>query len=166
MLECLVGFAATAVEGGQPAAGVRLFAATAAISGRPSVSLWKATQMEFQHYLRLARDRLTDEAFKAEQAAGRVLSLEQAVEFARHLPIQTKTVLTVREKLGALTRREREVAALIGQGMTNSEIAAELFLSKRTIETHVNHILSKQGFSSRAQIIRWVLDHELDQGSR
>jgi DNA-binding NarL/FixJ family response regulator len=39
---------------------------------------------------------------------------------------------------GGLTRREREVAMLIGQGMTNGEIAAELVLSKRTVETHVS----------------------------
>jgi NarL family two-component system response regulator LiaR len=62
-----------------------------------------------------------------------------------------------------LTGREREVAMLIGQGKSNSEIATELVLSKRTVETHVSHILSKLGLSNRAQIMRWAIDHGLIQ---
>jgi DNA-binding NarL/FixJ family response regulator len=60
-----------------------------------------------------------------------------------------------------LTRREREIAALIGQGKTNGEIAAELVVSKRTVETHVGKILAKLGFSSRAQVMRWAIDRGL-----
>lgn len=165
MLECLIGFASAAVAGGQPAAGARLLAAASAISGQPAASVWKATQMEFEQSLDQARNLLSEAEFRAEQGAGRVLSLEQAVEFARHLPIQIKSVPAAREKLDTLTSRERDVAALIGQGKTNGEIADELFLSKRTIETHVGHILSKLGLSSRAQIIRWVLENELNEGS-
>jgi non-specific serine/threonine protein kinase len=49
------------------------------------------------------------------------------------------------------------VAALIAEGRTNGEIAEALFVSKRTVETHVGSILSKLGFTTRAQIIAWVL---------
>jgi DNA-binding NarL/FixJ family response regulator len=52
---------------------------------------------------------------------------------------------------------------LIWQGKSNSEIATELVLSKRTVETHVSHILSKLGLSNRAQIMRWTIDHGLRQ---
>jgi DNA-binding NarL/FixJ family response regulator len=52
---------------------------------------------------------------------------------------------------------------LIGQGKSNSEIAAELVVSKRTVETHVSHILSKLGLSNRAHIMRWAIDHGLNQ---
>ncbi|NTU81057.1 MAG: AAA family ATPase [Chloroflexales bacterium] len=59
--------------------------------------------------------------------------------------------------LGALSPREREVADLIAQGLPNGAIAERLVLSKRTIETHVGSILGKLGFTTRAQIIAWVL---------
>ena len=61
--------------------------------------------------------------------------------------------------------REREVAALIGQGKTNGEIAAELVLSKRTVESHVSKILSKLGLTSRTQVMRWTNDYRLTDDS-
>jgi non-specific serine/threonine protein kinase len=54
-----------------------------------------------------------------------------------------------------LTRREEQVAALVAQGMTNRRIAAELVLSPRTVDNHVERIRSKLGFSSRTQIATW-----------
>jgi non-specific serine/threonine protein kinase len=162
-LECLVGFAATAVMAGLPGPGTRLFAATAAISRQPSPPAWKATRLEFERYYELARASLTDIEFQAEQAAGRAMSLEQAVDYALNLPLKPGFTPTSREKPDGLTRREREVAALIGQGKTNGEIATELVLSKRTVETHVSKILSKLGLTSRAQVMRWVIDHGMTQ---
>ncbi len=56
----------------------------------------------------------------------------------------------------SLTRREQEVAILVGQGLTNREIATRLFISERTAESHVEQIRSKLGFHSRTQIAVWV----------
>jgi DNA-binding NarL/FixJ family response regulator len=56
-----------------------------------------------------------------------------------------------------LSRREREVAALVARGLTNREIARALVLSERTAENHVQHILTKLGFGSRAQIAAWAV---------
>jgi DNA-binding CsgD family transcriptional regulator len=56
-----------------------------------------------------------------------------------------------------LSRREREVAALVARGLSNREIARTLFLSERTAENHVQHILTKLGFGSRAQIAAWAV---------
>ncbi|HEX6673524.1 MAG TPA: AAA family ATPase [Actinomycetes bacterium] len=56
-----------------------------------------------------------------------------------------------------LSRREQEVAALVARGLTNREIARTLFLSERTAENHVQHILTKLGFGSRAQIAAWAV---------
>jgi DNA-binding CsgD family transcriptional regulator/Tfp pilus assembly protein PilF len=65
------------------------------------------------------------------------------------------------EKFGGLTEREREVATLIAQGKTNREIASLLVISERTAEGHVNNILGKLGFTSRAQIAAWVVERGL-----
>jgi DNA-binding CsgD family transcriptional regulator/tetratricopeptide (TPR) repeat protein len=56
-----------------------------------------------------------------------------------------------------LSRREREVASLVARGLSNREIAQTLFLSERTAENHVQHILTKLGFGSRAQIAAWAV---------
>ena len=56
----------------------------------------------------------------------------------------------------SLTRREREVAILVAQGLTNREIATRLFISERTAESHVEQIRGKLGFHSRTQIVAWV----------
>jgi tetratricopeptide (TPR) repeat protein len=61
----------------------------------------------------------------------------------------------------ALTPRERAVAVMVARGMSNRAIADELVLSERTVETHVSNILSKLGFSSRAQIAAWAVDNRL-----
>ena len=59
---------------------------------------------------------------------------------------------------GPLTRREREVAALIARGLTNRQIAEELFIAERTADTHVEHILAKLGLGSRTQVATWVVE--------
>ena len=57
----------------------------------------------------------------------------------------------------ALTATEVKVAHLVAQGLSNPDIAAELFLSRNTVQTHVSHILAKLGAHSRAEIIRLTL---------
>ncbi len=63
-----------------------------------------------------------------------------------------------KQAFGGLTEREREVAVLIAQGKSNREIADQLVVSYRTVETHVGTILSKLAFSSRAQIAVWAVE--------
>ena len=60
-----------------------------------------------------------------------------------------------------LTRREREVAALVAQGLSNRQIASELHLSERTIGNHVSNILRKLGLASRAQVAAWATEQRL-----
>ena len=54
-----------------------------------------------------------------------------------------------------LGAREEEVGTLVAQGLSNKDIAARLFLSVRTVETHVHHVLNKLGVNSRTQIAVW-----------
>jgi len=113
--------------------------------------------------VKMLKRALGEERMKAAWAAGRAMPFEQALAQARKLleeaavtehprPIAT----TLR---GQLSNREGEVAVLVAQGLSNREIAKRLFISERTADTHVQHILNKLGFSSRAQIAAWTVEH-------
>jgi DNA-binding NarL/FixJ family response regulator len=59
-----------------------------------------------------------------------------------------------------LSEREREIAELVAQALTNREVARRLVLSERTVEAHVRRILAKTGHTSRAELIRWFLTRQ------
>jgi DNA-binding NarL/FixJ family response regulator len=63
--------------------------------------------------------------------------------------------------LDALTSREREVLALIGQGKTNTEIGVGLFVSDGTVKTHINHLFTKLQLRDRAAAVVFAFDHDL-----
>ena len=85
-----------------------------------------------------------------------------AEDVARKMAMARK----VRQELDDLTSREREVAALIAQAKSNGEIAAELVVSKRTVETHIANIRAKLEFTERTQIVRWAIAAGLVDVSR
>ena len=62
-----------------------------------------------------------------------------------------------------LTRRELEIAELVAQGMSNKEIAGRLVISTRTVEAHVEHILTKLAFTSRSQIAAWMTERAAER---
>ena len=73
-----------------------------------------------------------------------------------HRPVHRATHAATKaaeDRLAVLTQREREVLALVGQGMSNDEIGAELFLSPATARTHVSHAMVKLGARDRAQLV-------------
>jgi DNA-binding NarL/FixJ family response regulator len=65
-----------------------------------------------------------------------------------------------------LTPRERDVAELVAKGLSNREIADQLFIGERTVETHVGNVLAKLGFSSRLQIAAWIIESGLEDPAR
>jgi DNA-binding NarL/FixJ family response regulator len=60
---------------------------------------------------------------------------------------------------GGLTPRERAVALLIAQGHSNRDIATSLVLSERTVEKHVENVMNKLAFNTRAQVAVWAAQH-------
>jgi DNA-binding CsgD family transcriptional regulator len=63
-----------------------------------------------------------------------------------------------------LTRREQEVAGLVAAGLSNKDIASRLVISQRTAEGHIDHILTKLGFNSRAKIAAWAAERRGQSG--
>ncbi|HSV41560.1 MAG TPA: LuxR C-terminal-related transcriptional regulator [Nocardioidaceae bacterium] len=103
-----------------------------------------------------AKADLGEKAYAAAWRHGADLDLAQAMAFA--LGEQRKPVERVTGAAQVLTAREREVAELIAEGLTNKAIAARLVISQRTAQGHVENILSKLGFTSRTQVAAWVAD--------
>jgi DNA-binding CsgD family transcriptional regulator len=76
-------------------------------------------------------------------------------------PKPASPLQAAKQAYGGLTRREREVAALVAEGKSNRTIAETLVLGERTVEGHVGNILAKLGFTSRAQIAVWAVEKGL-----
>ena len=105
-------------------------------------------------YEALARAAIGDAYFEAMRDRGTTLSTDAVVRYALgedHEPDKPAA------EADLLTTREREVAALVAEGMSNKQIAQKLVISLRTAEGHVEKILTKQGFKSRAQIAAWLI---------
>jgi len=73
----------------------------------------------------------------------------------------SRDVPVVDEELDLLTARERDVMRLIARGYTYKEVAAELYLSVKTVETHVSSVLRKLQLSNRRELARWATDRRL-----
>jgi predicted ATPase/DNA-binding CsgD family transcriptional regulator len=98
------------------------------------------------------RQALGDERFESARQRGLELSVPEAIAVARN----EEPALAVQAPAARLTRREQQIAELVSQGLGNREIAEQLVLAKRTVDSHIEHILRKLGFASRAQIAAWV----------
>ena len=99
---------------------------------------------------------LGEERAHALVAEGRALSLDKAVELIGVDRARDDGEQPSAHPLVVLSAREQQVAALVAEGRSNKEIAAELVVSLRTAEGHVQRILTKLDFVSRAQIASWV----------
>lgn len=108
---------------------------------------------------RRVRGLIGDDRFTTERNFGFALDPAAATEFALSGRAPAKTSRTAdRGSADVLTRRELEIAHLVAHGMTNRDIAGKLVISVRTAEAHVEKILTKLGFTSRAQIAAWITE--------
>jgi predicted ATPase/DNA-binding CsgD family transcriptional regulator len=102
-----------------------------------------------------ARNSLGETSFTARVAQAQTLPTSRAVATALgEQPRATQRAPAAQEP-ARLTARERQVAALVAEGLSNRDIAARLVISARTAETHVQHIMVKLGLAARAQIAAW-----------
>ncbi|KWX05102.1 LuxR family transcriptional regulator [Carbonactinospora thermoautotrophica] len=108
------------------------------------------------------RRGLGERAFAAARRHGTELDLEQVVAYALEEK-QPASSSPRQDRPVPLTRRERQIAQLVAEGLSR-EIAARLVIAPRTAEAHVQHILAKLGFHSRAQIAAWVVERRTADG--
>lgn len=105
----------------------------------------------------VTREALGETAFHAEVSRGAALTREEALTYAlRERTPAARAPAPFEGRIAPLTRRETEIAHLVAEGLSNKDIAGRLVISQRTAEGHIEHILDKLGFKSRAQVASWL----------
>jgi predicted ATPase/class 3 adenylate cyclase/DNA-binding CsgD family transcriptional regulator len=153
ILECLGSLAA---EAGSHREAARLFGAAEAIRHRIGAVRFKIHDAGYQVVLGLLRDRLGDKDFDAAWAEGAALSTEEAIAYAQRGRGQRKRPTS---GWASLTPTERDVVGLVSDGLGNKDIAARLFISPRTVQTHLTHVYHKLGLASRVQLVQEAARH-------
>jgi DNA-binding NarL/FixJ family response regulator len=153
-----------ALEVGQPVVAARLLGAVQRICEAMSIPV---LPHHAQHRRVLAETRaaLADHIFSAAWEVGQALPPDTAVAEARELAaaVRQETTAAAREPktIHGLSLRELEVLRLLVAGRSNAEIAERLFISRRTVTTHVSHIFAKLGVATRAEAIAFAHRHGL-----
>jgi len=164
---CLEGFACLAAQLGRVQAAARLLGTARALRDVIGAVVDPVDRADYTRTTSSTRDTLGEDVFNHHFAEGRTMGLDQAIAYALVLDQPAGQVGTTsagpatRTYGNRLTRREREVSALIARGLTNRHIAERLVISERTADNHVANILGKLGFSTRAQVAVWASEQGL-----
>ncbi|MCV6967292.1 LuxR family transcriptional regulator [Mycobacterium intermedium] len=145
LLECL----ATLAADGQTRDAARLFGAASGIRRRLGAARFKIYDAEHEAVVTRVRQAMGSRKFDEAWAEGARLSIDEAVAYARRGRGTRKRPTT---GWASLTPTERDVVRLVGDGLANNEIAARLFVSRRTVQTHLTHVYAKLGLNSRVQL--------------
>ncbi|WP_067822216.1 LuxR C-terminal-related transcriptional regulator [Actinomadura kijaniata] len=151
----LEALAMVAVRTAEFERAARLFAAAHVLREAQGLSVMAgAFEVLLEADLARVRQELGERAFADAWAAGLAMTDAESVACALR---ETAPRASEPTPAGRLTRREREIAELVAEGLSNREIAARLVISKRTVDSHLEHILGKLGFTSRTQVAAWVI---------
>ena len=138
--------------------------------------VWKAVGAVLSGYGHLVRyhDACEDDtrralgssALRSETERGAGMSAEDGLAYALEETPPADTGDRDLDVPSPLTPRETQIAQLVAQGASNRRIAADLVISQRTVEGHIEHIMNKLGFHSRVQIAGWLNEHERAAGAQ
>jgi DNA-binding CsgD family transcriptional regulator len=156
----LAGLAFHATVAGQPKVAAQLLGASDTIRLGAGAIVMPVLAPVLTQAEEAASAALGKSKYDAEFATGKRLSRESAVRMALGEPHPAAAAKSDGAGMGTLAKREADVARLIADGLSNKQIGARLFISERTVDSHVRSILNKLGFSSRAQIARWIASTE------
>ena len=137
-----------------------MWAAVAALSRHLAITETPAMARQRQQPLRQAREALGPARARAAEERGATMSMDTAAEYALLLTDPGPQQLAAQGP-GALSARERELVALVARGRTDAQIAAQLYISIRTVRSHLDRIRDKTGCRRRADLTRLALSAEL-----
>lgn len=140
------------------AQAAELFGAARVFWRAVGASPYKHLVAQHELYMTQAQESLSATAFDAAVSRGERLGPSDVISLALTEPPTAQDSATGSTPL---TRREREVALLVAQGLSNREIATHLVIAQRTAESHVQNILVKLGFRSRTQLRPWAAEQLL-----
>jgi DNA-binding CsgD family transcriptional regulator/Tfp pilus assembly protein PilF len=167
VINALEGLASLAGASGENVRAAHLWGSAEAARKATGIALPSSDRALHEPYLAAARSQLREEAWEEALANGSKMTLEEGVEYilakkelaapASAAPEQPSASAQMSV---ALTPREKEVAFLATQELTNRQIAAQLMLSEHTVAAHVRNVLKKLGLYSRNQITDWFAEHQ------
>jgi predicted ATPase/DNA-binding CsgD family transcriptional regulator len=158
VIDALEGMSSLAGVTGAATRAAHLWGAAEAARETTGIALSHAERAMHDPYLAPARSEMGEAAWEDTLGEGRAMSLEEAAEYALSDRRELEASFSTEQEESAgnqppeLTRREKEIAALVASGLTSCQIASELVLSARTVDKHVTNILKKLGLRSREQI--------------
>ena len=152
-IECLARLAA---GDGAHQHAARLFGAAAAIRDDKGIARFPMYQVSYDAAVESSRKTLGQEAFGAACAEGAGLSIEAALSYAQRGRGKRKRPSSGWE---SLTPTETQVVRLVSEGLANKDIAARLVMSRRTVQTHLTHLYTKLGLTSRTQLVQEAARH-------
>jgi DNA-binding CsgD family transcriptional regulator len=145
----------TARTGGHREAA-RLFGAAHAMRQRIGVVRFKIDEGDYVHDVEDVRTALSDSDFEAAWDQGSALSTEEALAYAQRGRGERKRPTSGWE---SLTPTEREVVQLVSKGLANKDVATRMLISPRTVQTHLTHVYTKLGLTSRMQLMAEAARH-------
>ena len=153
IFECL---AVLACEAGSCRQAARLFGAEHSVRQRMGVVRFKVWDAGYEASVAAVRHALGEQEFDSAWAEGAALSTEEAIAYARRGRGQRKRPTS---GWASLTPTERDVVRLVSEGLANNDIATRLFVSPRTVQTHLTHVYTKLGLTSRVQLVQEAARH-------
>jgi DNA-binding CsgD family transcriptional regulator len=164
VFHCLLGMAGVAGSRRQPTRVARLGGATDALGETFGISILPMYRRNYNNEERMAaaRSQLDEKEWLEAWAEGRAMTPEQAVEYALEpTPKIPQEIPVAPTYPSGLSAREVEVLRLVARGLTNAQIAEELFISPRTVNAHMGSVYHKIGSSTRAEAARFASEHGL-----
>ncbi len=152
-LECL---ASVAGDAGSQREAARLFGAAHAIRQRIGEARFKVYDAGYEASVAALREAMGEQYFDAAWAEGAALSTEEAIAYAQRGRGERKRPTS---GWASLTPTERDVIRLVSEGLGNKDIATRLFVSPRTVQSHLTHVYTKLGLISRVQLVQEAARH-------
>jgi predicted ATPase/DNA-binding CsgD family transcriptional regulator len=153
ILECL---AALAGKSGSHREAARLFGAAHGIRQRMGAVRFKVWDVGYEASVTAVRNAMGEADFDSAWAEGAALSIDEAIAYAQRGRGERKRPTS---GWASLTPTERDVVRLVSIGLANKDIATRLFVSPRTVQTHLTHVYAKLGLTSRVQLLQEAARH-------